>query len=169
MKKLFMLLVALCLTGVVKAQFSSSSDVFFYIPAGKSVDSDSGGCPFFMFTNGNCYYRSENSGVVRRKYKDDPSLISYFKNKSGEMRSEYNGVYKLTYDSSNSTSQRTTYYKYTPGSQYWGSEQYMYFSFSKDRKSLIEWYSNNNVRVYYTLINLKDLAPKAQNKDFLYE
>lgn len=174
MKKFFMLLVALCLTGVVKAQFSSSSKVFAYAPAGEDVEYAS--IILIVFDYKCIHLLGKNWAEIRKMYKKDSTFLSFFKTDRGEYKvSDYSGHYKYDYDSSNSTSKRVTYRKFEKGGEYnmWGGgiieDKYFYYSFSPDKSSMIEWRSDSDRKRYWTLVSLSEFAPKSQNKDFLYE
>lgn len=84
MKKVFMLFVALCLTGVVKAQISSSSKVYAYAPAGKDVKYANIQLIVFDY---NCIHSlGKNWAEIRKMYKK--TLHSYlFQNRSWRIQS----------------------------------------------------------------------------------
>ena len=50
---------------------------------------------------------------------------------------------------------------------------YCYYAVSNDKETLIYWYENTSNEIrdkkYYTRVDVKDLAPKPANRDFLYE
>lgn len=175
MKRLLMLIMALAMvSGVTKAQFPSSSKVYVYAKAGE--DLKNADVELFAFDGNAIYTIHLASTRIRPMYKKDPSLMSYLKTDRGEYKvSDYYGNYKYVYDSSNSTSARTTYKRFRAGGQpdIWNggvtADKYYYYSFSKDRTSVIWWESSSNAKIYYTLVDASEFAPKAQNRDFLYE
>lgn len=165
-----MLIMLCCATGIVKAQFSSSSEIDLYVHAGESLESN----PYLSvcaFSNGCAYYLCYTSNTVsnlRKKYQKDPTLLSELKTSDGRWKDHY----KYRYDSSNSTSKRVTYHRHDEGyNNIWGNEppSDTYLSFSPDRESLIVWSGNNGNKTYYQRVKLSEIAPKSINKDFLYE
>lgn len=175
MKKCFILSMLLCLMGnVAKAQFSSSSKVYAYARAGEDIKYAWIDLIVFDY---NCIHFLRNNYIqIRDMYKKDPTFLSFFKTDRGEYKvSDYSGHYKYDYDSSNSTSVRTTYARFIKGGEpnIWHGgvtkDKYYYLSFSKDKSSMIEWRSDDDGKTYKTLVELSEFAPKSQNKDFLYE
>lgn len=169
MKKYLVLFFVLCLAGAIKAQFSSSNEVYAYIKAGESLDSKPV-IQCYIFKDNAVYWYNPMYNVVTQTYKNDPTLSSLFLGSDGRLKRGQ----KRKYDGSNSTSARTTYVdqiKTNQYSSYWGysGDFNRYYSFSKDRESLIMWESNSNIRVNYVRIKLSEFAPKTQNRDFLYE
>lgn len=165
MKKVLMLIMTMIMvSGVAKAQTFSQNKVYIYVKAGDDPVKASS-CPMFMYVSGDLYCKTtgEHGWNLKKSYGKDPTFKSYLVDSNGRIKSDYYGVNKLYYDSSNSTSKRTTYrYNLPTGDKY-------YYSFSKDGKSMIKWYSYTDHREYYTQVELSEFAPKSQNRDFLYE
>ena len=162
MKKILLLIMALCLTGVVQAQVPQNKDVYAYVEAGKT------GMYLFYFVDG-AVYKSERTGkgLIKTWYQKDPTFLSYFKLGDVDERTDN----KFLYDSTNSTNKRVTYYYHqkASGGAFSRPENYWYLSFSKDRETLIYW-SAQGVKYYYKRVEISDIVtPKAMNKDFLYE
>ena len=159
MKKLFMLFVALCLTGVVKAQFSSSSEVYVYVKTGESLSKNISTYACY-FSSGNAIVDQYSLKIFQDWYREDPTLYKKLREKGSVWE----------YDSENSTYKRTTYHYHIPASSFWGTAAAdVYLSFSKDRESLIWWEKGSDDKTYYRRVSLSEIAPKSQNKDFLYE
>lgn len=161
-----MLFVALCLTGVVKAQFSSSSEIYAYLESGTTIEATEGKI-LVSFQSGEISVVCPHMSYIQNTYKDDPSLTSFFKRNIGGFT-----PLQFKYDSSNSTYKRVTYSKYYPESSgIWGRfpAHSDYYSFAKDKETIVKWSSNSNHKKYYSRIALSEFAPKSQNKDFLYE
>ena len=160
MKKIILFIVVLCVSVGAKAQFMASDEVYAYVEAGENLNSAKT-LYLFIFSDNGLRQIPETVGAVKSHYRKNPNIESVSSNRGGN---------RYVYDDENSTSKRITYSKYSPGSSYWGrSSGYLYFSFSKDRSSVISWESLSDYKKYYTRIDLSELAPKSQNKDFLYE
>lgn len=170
MKKLFVLIMLCCVAGIANAQFSSSTEVYLYVKAGESLESNPT-LSVCSFSSGCAYYirLTENTvSNLKRKYQKDPTLLGILKTSDGRWKEHY----RYHYDSSNSTSKRTTYHQHQNGyNNIWGNEpdNEWYLSFSPDRESLIFWTANSSNKSYFQRVKLSEIAPKSVNKDFLYE
>lgn len=186
--KRFILFIALSLIiNVIKAQLSGS-EVYYYVPAGSSIsNSTTVYMVYFDYLNDRFVLTSSSRSTVISKLESNSDywydkLMTY-------MEKPTNG---FKYDSSLSTSQRVVYKK-----AWYGSTQFVphtfnpmnpydaghfetpvigtyYNAFSYDKESMITWQERKNSseiinKSYYKRVDLKDLKPKAANRDFLYE
>ena len=157
MKKVFMLFVALCLTGVVKAQFSESSEVYIYQ---KVDDTD---LMLVQFNSGYCYtYMTTGNWQLKEALKKGETVFDFFMRWKRKKDTLFR---KCDYDSSNSTTKRVSYAAYYDNP--YVTDHYFHYSFSKDKESLIYWHED--WKNYYHRVDKSEFEPKSQNKDFLYE
>lgn len=175
MKKFMLAMLAFCLTSITKAQFYTS-EVFFYIKAGTSLD-DNSDIVIVHFDGKNMAELIQNKSYVSKKLKENRSHWNNY------MLNQDHTNYK--YDSSYSTSSKTTYcypqhvngwydsftHTYITPPTHVGNE---YYSFANDKSTLIIWkekYDSNEIKskIYYQRVLLEDLIPKPVNHDFLYE
>lgn len=172
--------MAMCLTSVAKAQLYGS-DVYYYVPAGVNITD---GTEIYMF-----YFDGTDLGCLSRSRKN---IIKYLEEDSEHWCDELKrqlekrtSTSEKKYDSSVSTSSRTVYKGawLGPMSTYgvgtnWGTYYPRigdtYYAFSNDKESLIIWRERKNSsdvvdKKYYKRVDVKDLMPKAANRDFLYD
>lgn len=195
MKKFLFIVMAMCLTGVAKAQLYGS-DVYYYVPAGESITDQTIVIPVYF--NGDniifCYHFDDNNYNYRRshiiKHLNEDSRYFIDKLKLWSENPSNSKYYE--YNSSLSTTTREVYEKkwigntphtYSTGpvggpptkwGVYYDNLGYMYAGFSKDKNSLIIWRERKSTgsienKKYYKRVDVKDLMPKAANRDFLYE
>lgn len=173
----------MCLTGVAKAQIYGS-DVYYYVPAGENITQSTGVVIAYFNGRTASFYRNRCGDILNQLNSNSSYYLNEAKKVLRDSRDDYyvNGDYHLKgdryrFDSSISTSTKKVYKsadeawagpglgKYTKG--------YCYYAVSDDKETLIYWYENtsNEVRdkTYYTRVDVKDLAPKPANRDFLYE
>ncbi len=188
MKKFLFIVMAMCLTGVAKAQLYGS-DVYYYVPAGESITDETIVIPvYFNGENIISYYLFDDFnykriGIIKQLNEDSRYFIDEMKLESEKP----NGIWSYKYDSSVSTNSRVVYkrtwhgdshgYSTGPGGK-WGVYVdvlgYNYVGFSTDKNSLITWRERKSTgsiesKKYYKRVTVKDLMPKAANRDFLYE
>jgi len=179
MKKFLFIVMAMCLTGVAKAQLYGS-DVYYYVPAGESITDQTIVIPvYFNGENIISYYHFDNFnykriGIIKQLNEDSRYFIDKMKLESEKP----NGIWSYKYDSSVSTNSRVVYKRTWHGDGSLGVYVdvlgYNYAGFSTDKNSLITWRERKNSgsvesKKYYKRVDVKDLMPKAANRDFLYE
>ena len=191
MKKFLFIVMAMCLTGVAKAQLYGS-DVYYYVPAGVSITDQTLVIPVY-FNGDNIVldysYDCSNytrKGIIESLNNDSNYLLDKLKLWSENPK---NSCY-YEYNSSMSTSSKEVY------ERKWKSDWrtvtipqpfgfptvqsvrddlgYYYCAFSHDKNSLITWRERKSTgsiesKKYYKRVDVKDLMPKAANRDFLYE
>lgn len=191
MKKIFSVLVmAMCLTGVAKAQIYGSG-VYYYVPAGENI-TRSTTVKIAYFNGRRAYFASSSCGSVLDNINRNSS---YFINEAKKVcrisDEEYNSTRNyncFAYDSSISTSSKEVYKK--PNISWHGTlstdmfgrstmggytttDSYSYRAVSDDKETLICWDENTSNEIrnkqYFTRVDVKDLAPKPANRDFLYD
>ena len=169
-----LIMTMIMVSGVVKAQFPASNKVYIYIEAGKDCR-DVSKFRLFVFAK-NCIYTGYgDKWLIRKVYKEDPTLMILFKTSDGRWRNGYEsmGVYQNKYDSENTTSKRITYSTFHPAnSSYWGyRDDYTDgYSFTPNRDSCIKWSTDKDAKkYYYQQIDISEIVPKSPNMDFLYE
>lgn len=177
MKRILFLVMAMCLTGVVKAQIYGSG-VYYYVPAGENI-TQSTGVKIAYFDGRLAWFSDDKCSVILNQLNSNSSY--YLNEAKKDLRNpdeDFRVYRRYRYDSSISTSTKTVYkYEdtYWTGVAYGGrnTRGYWYYAVSDDKETLIYWYENTSNEVrdkkYYTRVDVKDLAPKPANRDFLYE
>ena len=167
-KRLFFLVMAICLASGVRAQFYDD-DVYFYARAGESI-SDKKTVLIIVHFNGHHMFKFGNSVErIQNNLRKSPTYYDEY------MKSQSHDRYK--YSSEYSNSQKVTYVwpqrrvstfmaNYVYGNEYW--------TFDKDKSKVINWeekYDSDEIthKYYYINVPKEDLMPKAANHDFLYE
>lgn len=178
MKKIISVLVmVMCLTSVVKAQIYGS-EVYYYVPAGENI-TQSTTVEIVYFDGRVAWFGSDRCSNILNQLN---SNSSYFLNKAKkDLRNpdeDFRVPNRYRYDSSISTSTKKVYKfvdTYWTGVAFGGrnTSGYCYYAVSNDKETLIYWYENTSNEIrdkkYYTRVDVKDLAPKPANRDFLYE
>ena len=190
MKKFLFIVLAMCLTCVVKAQLYGS-DVYYYVPAGESITDETIVIPVYfngenIISYHNVDFNYTRRGIIKQLNKDSRYFIDHMKLESEKP----NGLWHYKYDSSVSTNSKEVYGKKWRGElqecttigpyglpqigTYYPEYGYYYVAFSKDKNSLITWRERKSTgsienKKYYKRVDVKDLMPKAANRDFLYE
>lgn len=166
MKKLLIaIMVLFFISEETRAQFYDD-DVYFYVKAGETISNDNTQITIIHFNDKKMFKVCYTSGWIKNELKKNSS---YYDNYVKTQQHKYKYCPEYT------TSQRITYIE--PGGYIQLYNIYIgnyYWSFSKDRSSLINWrekYNSNEIvgKSYYIRVDKSDLMPKVSNHDFLYE
>jgi len=170
-KRLFFLVMAICLANGVKAQLYGN-DVYYYIPAGQSLTDKTEICIVY-FSGKRIACSTVSCSKILQEIEKNPR---YWKEELLRVLDNPNNG--CEFDSSLTTSKRIVYkndaYSYNPFNNTKSNIRYYYRAFTKDKTSMIQWMERNSSsdieeKTYYKMVDVKDLIPQTVKHDFLYE